>query len=43
MIGESAVMQKLFAELDKVAPTKGRVLITGAEWHWQGADSARHP
>jgi two-component system nitrogen regulation response regulator NtrX len=29
MIGESAVMKKLYAELEKVAPTKGRVLITG--------------
>ncbi|MCC6751037.1 MAG: sigma-54-dependent Fis family transcriptional regulator [Deltaproteobacteria bacterium] len=29
MIGRSAVMQKLFAELAKVAPSKGRVLITG--------------
>ncbi len=29
MIGQSPVMQRLFAELDKVAPTKGRVLITG--------------
>ncbi len=29
MIGESPVMQRLFAELEKVAPTKGRVLITG--------------
>jgi len=29
MIGESAVMRKLYAELEKVAPTKGRVLITG--------------
>jgi two-component system, NtrC family, nitrogen regulation response regulator NtrX len=29
MIGSSAVMQKLFAEIAKVAPTKGRVLITG--------------
>jgi len=29
MIGESAVMRKLFAELEKVAPTKGRVLVTG--------------
>ncbi|MEM9191447.1 MAG: sigma-54 dependent transcriptional regulator [Myxococcota bacterium] len=29
MIGESDVMRKLFGELEKVAPTKGRVLITG--------------
>ncbi|MDQ3036378.1 MAG: sigma-54 dependent transcriptional regulator [Myxococcota bacterium] len=29
MIGESAVMRRLFAELEKVAPTRGRVLITG--------------
>jgi two-component system nitrogen regulation response regulator NtrX len=29
MIGESLVMRKLYAELEKVAPTKGRVLITG--------------
>jgi two-component system, NtrC family, nitrogen regulation response regulator NtrX len=29
MIGSSAIMQKLFAEISKVAPTKGRVLITG--------------
>jgi two-component system nitrogen regulation response regulator NtrX len=29
MIGSSPVMQKLFAEISKVAPTKGRVLITG--------------
>jgi DNA-binding NtrC family response regulator len=29
MIGESPVMRKLYAELEKVAPTKGRVLITG--------------
>jgi DNA-binding NtrC family response regulator len=29
MIGESAVMRRLFGELEKVAPTKGRVLITG--------------
>jgi len=29
MIGSSRVMQKLFAEIAKVAPSKGRVLITG--------------
>ncbi len=29
MIGASPVMQKLFSEIAKVAPTKGRVLITG--------------
>lgn len=29
MIGSSPVMQKLFKEISKVAPTKGRVLITG--------------
>lgn len=29
MVGESAVMQKLYSELEKIAPTKGRVLITG--------------
>jgi len=29
MIGKSVVMQKLFAQIVKVAPTKGRVLITG--------------
>jgi DNA-binding NtrC family response regulator len=29
MVGESAVMQRLYAEIEKVAPTKGRVLITG--------------
>jgi two-component system, NtrC family, nitrogen regulation response regulator NtrX len=29
MIGESPVMRRLFAELEKVAPTRGRVLITG--------------
>ncbi|MCA9668043.1 MAG: sigma-54-dependent Fis family transcriptional regulator [Myxococcales bacterium] len=29
MIGSSPVMQKLFAEISKVAPTRGRVLITG--------------
>jgi len=29
MIGDSAVMRKLYGELEKVAPTKGRVLITG--------------
>ncbi len=29
MIGESAAMKKLYAEIEKVAPTKGRVLITG--------------
>jgi len=29
MIGNSPVMQKLFGEIAKVAPTKGRVLITG--------------
>jgi len=29
MIGESAVMRRLFAEIEKVAPTRGRVLITG--------------
>jgi DNA-binding NtrC family response regulator len=29
MIGESAVMRRLFNELEKVAPTRGRVLITG--------------
>jgi two-component system nitrogen regulation response regulator NtrX len=29
MIGESAVMRRLYAELEKVAPTRGRVLITG--------------
>jgi DNA-binding NtrC family response regulator len=29
MIGESSVMRRLYTELEKVAPTKGRVLITG--------------
>jgi len=29
MIGESNVMRKIFAQLEKVAPTSGRVLITG--------------
>ncbi|MEM7433559.1 MAG: sigma-54 dependent transcriptional regulator [Myxococcota bacterium] len=29
MIGESPVMSNLFAQLEKVAPTSGRVLITG--------------
>ncbi|MBI2895710.1 MAG: sigma-54-dependent Fis family transcriptional regulator, partial [Deltaproteobacteria bacterium] len=29
MIGDSAAMRKLLGEIDKVAPTKGRVLITG--------------
>lgn len=29
MIGESPVMSALFAQLEKVAPTNGRVLITG--------------
>lgn len=29
MIGESPVMQRLFAQIEKVAPTNGRVLITG--------------
>jgi two-component system, NtrC family, nitrogen regulation response regulator NtrX len=29
MVGDSPVMRKLFAEIEKVAPTKGRVLITG--------------
>jgi len=29
MLGESAVMRKLFAEVERVAPTKARVLITG--------------
>jgi two-component system nitrogen regulation response regulator NtrX len=29
MIGESQVMKALFAQIEKVAPTKGRVLITG--------------
>ena len=29
MIGESAVMRRLFAQIEKVAPTNGRVLITG--------------
>ena len=29
MIGKSPIMLKLYAELEKVAPTKGRVLITG--------------
>lgn len=29
MIGESPVMKQLFKEISKVAPTKGRVLITG--------------
>jgi two-component system nitrogen regulation response regulator NtrX len=29
MIGESAVMRSLFAQLEKVAPTSGRVLISG--------------
>jgi two-component system nitrogen regulation response regulator NtrX len=29
MIGQSAPMQKLFKEIDKVAPTKASVLITG--------------
>jgi DNA-binding NtrC family response regulator len=29
MIGESQVMRRLYSELEKVAPTKGRVLITG--------------
>lgn len=29
MIGESTVMRRLFAQIEKVAPTSGRVLITG--------------
>jgi len=29
MIGESGVIRKLFAQIEKVAPTNGRVLITG--------------
>ncbi len=29
MIGKSAVMQELYTQIEKVAPTKGRVLITG--------------
>src|SRR5512139_3356712 len=29
MIGESEVMRRLFGQLEKVAPTNGRVLITG--------------
>ncbi len=29
MIGESPVMRRLYGEIEKVAPTKGRVLITG--------------
>jgi two-component system nitrogen regulation response regulator NtrX len=29
MVGDSAVMKRLFSEIEKVAPTKGRVLITG--------------
>jgi len=29
MLGESAVMRRLYAEIEKVAPTKGRVLISG--------------
>ncbi|NOZ87635.1 MAG: sigma-54-dependent Fis family transcriptional regulator [Deltaproteobacteria bacterium] len=29
IIGQSPAMQRLFSEIEKVAPTKGRVLITG--------------
>jgi two-component system, NtrC family, nitrogen regulation response regulator NtrX len=29
MIGESPVMRRLYSEMEKVAPTRGRVLITG--------------
>ena len=29
MIGESAAMKRLYSEMEKVAPTRGRVLITG--------------
>ena len=29
MIGESTAMKRLYAEIEKVAPTRGRVLITG--------------
>ena len=29
MIGQGGAMEKLFGEIEKVAPTKGRVLITG--------------
>ncbi len=29
MVGDSAAMRRLFAEVEKVAPTRGRVLITG--------------
>ena len=29
MIGQSPVMQELFTDIEKVAPTRGRVLITG--------------
>ncbi|MEY4577775.1 MAG: hypothetical protein RL701_2478 [Pseudomonadota bacterium] len=29
MIGQSAVMKSLYSQIEKVAPTKGRVLITG--------------
>jgi len=29
MIGQSAIMKSLFSQIEKVAPTKGRVLVTG--------------
>ena len=29
ILGDGAIMRKLFADVEKVAPTKGRVLITG--------------
>ena len=29
MVGQSVAMQRLFSEIEKVAPTRGRVLITG--------------
>ncbi len=29
MVGDSSAMKKLFAEIEKVAPTRGRVMVTG--------------
>ena len=43
MIGTSAPMQRLFQDIDKVAPTKASVLITGESGTGKELDQPRHP
>ena len=43
LVGESEAIRKVFALVQRVAPTDATVLITGRERHRQGAGRARDP